>query len=372
MLALLAGTALAQEAAPPGHINGTEAGTTGNYWTPQRMMKARPRPMPQRNSSAVTPNAGMPRVAPQTGQSQEGQPGSPPTIADSEAADFSVRIHPALSAAAVDDMAPEDSEPQSPDANSKFGFPFTTSEVQPVGEQVAYPQRAAGQLFFTEQGAGDFVCSGSTIRPGIVIVAGHCVAAPKAGNTPPHYFTNFLFVPATNNGSAPYGKWAPSWVDTTGEWWNGNDTVPNAQDVGMFAMNEQGGRRIGDVIGWYGWRTNALAGQHITMLGYPCNLDNCSVMIRTDAGNSVNGGNNTYEYGSAASGGASGGPWLIDFGTAPKNTGPDNWTLGTETVVAVTSYGPAGTSGYLGASQFNSSMVAVLNSLCGVVKSACN
>lgn len=30
---------------------------------------------------------------------------------------------------------------------------------------------------------------------------------------------------------------------------------------------------IGDVLGWFGYKTNSLKGNHITSLGYPSNID---------------------------------------------------------------------------------------------------
>ena len=47
------------------------------------------------------------------------------------------------------------------------GFTGTTNKT--------YPFRAAGKLFFTENG-GSFVCSASLIGKGLVVTAAHCVA----------------------------------------------------------------------------------------------------------------------------------------------------------------------------------------------------
>src|SRR5579872_1571211 len=53
---------------------------------------------------------------------------------------------------------------------------------------------------------------------------------------------------------------------------------------------------------------------NVTMLGYPCNLDSCLKMEETGAQAFESGGNNTTIYGSAMRGGASGGPWIQDYG----------------------------------------------------------
>lgn len=372
---LLAGTALAQQAPPPLHIDGTTSGTAQSYWTPQKMMNAKPRPQPPRNSAAVSPSPNTPHVELGTtdGQDGSGQPGAPPTLTGHQLDGLAVRKLSAQSQAFWESMAAGNETEASPAANSKYGLPFTTSEVNDIsGEEKGYPFIAAGRLYFTEPGKGDYICSASAISRGIVVAAGHCIAAPASGSNPPHWFTNWMFVPAYDNGKAPLGTWYPSWVDVTGEWWNGDGSVPNPQDVGMLTMADQNGVRLGDVTGYFGWQTKALAGQHVTMLGYPCNLDACAHMIRTDAGNSISGGKNTYQYGSAGGGGYSGGPWLIDFGTNPTNTGVQAWALGTNRVVAVTSYGPSDDAGgFLGASELDDSFTSMLKAMCGTQADAC-
>ncbi|WP_428486827.1 trypsin-like serine peptidase [Rhodopila sp.] len=262
--------------------------------------------------------------------------------------------------------------PEAPEATSQFGLPFTTSQVQPGAALTTYPFSAAGKLFFSEP-SGDYVCSASVVRLRIVVTAGHCIASPANGTAPASFFSNWAFVPGYNNGSAPFGMWTPWAVGTTTEWYYGDGSVPNAQDIGMLIMNDQSYAQIGVWVGYLGYKTNSLAGNNVTMLGYPCNLDNCEIMERTDAGNGISGGNNTYEFGSAAGGGASGGPWVQDFGTPPTSTGAgsQNWALGANYLVAVTSYGPTGSQGYLGASELDSSFTDLLNILCTAAPGNC-
>src|SRR5580765_5664105 len=66
------------------------------------------------------------------------------------------------------------------------------------------PQPRLGKVFFHE-GAYDYVCSGTATSSGngdVVTTAGHCV-----NEGPGAFVTNFAFVPAYNNGAAPYGTW---------------------------------------------------------------------------------------------------------------------------------------------------------------------
>jgi hypothetical protein len=80
----------------------------------------------------------------------------------------------------------------------------------------------------------------------------------------------------------------------------------------------------------------------ITQLGYPVAFDGGDQMQRTDAvGFLYQAGNlkNTH-LGSAQSGGSSGGPWIVNFGTPPVNSGGDNRGFqATQSIVGVTSWG---------------------------------
>lgn len=205
------------------------------------------------------------------------------------------------------------------------------------------------------------------------MTAGHCVASPSTNSALRRFYTNFMFVPAYNNGSAPFSAWSANVVATTNEWWTGDGTVPNAQDVGMMVMNDQNGYRIGDLVGWFGYLTSALAQNELSMIGYPANLDSGEIMERNDSGASVTGSNNTVIYGTAFGEGASGGPWVQDFGVDPTSTGAGNpvWPLGKNYIVGVTSYGPTGTQGYEGASILDSSFVNLLNLVCEQASGNC-
>jgi V8-like Glu-specific endopeptidase len=252
-----------------------------------------------------------------------------------------------------------------PSATSSFGAFFTTSRVFPDATTLAYPYITAGKLFFTDpHTGGNFQCSASVLRQRLVVTAGHCVASPSTNPAARYFYSNFMFVPAYNGGSAPLGVWTPNFAGVTNDWYFSDGSVPNPQDVGMLIMNDQGGRKISFYTGFLGYRTLALATNNVTMLGYPCNLDSCLKMQGTYAQTFASGGNNTYTYGSAMRGGASGGPWIQDFGVNPVSNPPVS--LGLNFLVAVTSYGPVATTPmYLGASQLDSRFTNLLTVVCG-------
>jgi V8-like Glu-specific endopeptidase len=267
-------------------------------------------------------------------------------------------------------------------AGGVFGLPFTTSQVQPVAAQVTFPFATVGKLAFSDPGVRDHVCSAAVVRTNIVVTAGHCVAHASTDPSKRYFYTNWVFFPAYNNGNMPRGQWKVTFVGTTSEWFNGDGTQPNSQDVGMLEMQEIKilgvPSRIGEVVGSLGYHVQSLSGNSVTMLGYPANLDNGMVMERNDAGAAQGGGNNTVMYGSAMGQGSSGGPWVENFGIGPALTtdgGGDlnnpNWGLGSNLLVGVTSYAPVGLLGHQGASIFNDSFLKLLNVMCAHAAGNC-
>jgi V8-like Glu-specific endopeptidase len=262
-----------------------------------------------------------------------------------------------------------------PRATSSFGAFFSTTRVFPDGALMAYPYRTAGKLFFRDPRTNEnMVCTASVLRPRIVVTAGHCVSHPSTDAAQRYFYTSFLYVPSYNDGVAPFGSWTSSQQWVLNAWHLSDGSVPNAGDVAFMAMNDQmvNGqiRRIGDVTGWLGWRTQMLSKNHVTMLGYPCNLDSCNRMEQTNAGSFADGGSNTIIYGSAMRGGASGGPWIQDFGVAPA--GSEAGLLGNNYLIAVTSYGPTlEEPKYLGASNLDNNFTTVLNTACAAAVGNC-
>jgi V8-like Glu-specific endopeptidase len=213
---------------------------------------------------------------------------------------------------------------------------LVTDAVAALGGEKTYPYSIEGQLSFTEP-SGNFVCSATVQRIGVITTAGHCVSDGKG-----HFFTNWVFVPATRMGSAPFGKWVWSAVTTTSTWFNGGGGVPNAQDVAVIVLAKNAaGQRIGSLTGYAGFNTPDLyGGQHVTVIGYPCNLDSCAKDHRTDAQASA-ASTNTAIVGTDAAGGSSGGGWLINFGqyaTGQPVSGASDTNL--NSLVAVYSYLP--------------------------------
>jgi len=262
-----------------------------------------------------------------------------------------------------------------PESNSSYGYPYTETPVFPTSSEVKnFPYSASGHLFFTitKSGGidppGNYQCSASIVKARILVTAGHCLGSPIVNGKGFFYYSNWLFIPADINGSAPFGSWTWSYGIVASGWYNGTGAVPNTEDWAYLILNDNNGVKIGSKVGHLGWATNSLSGNNVTELGYPCNLDNCEYMQQTQAQVDASGGSNTYLTGSAGGGGASGGPWVLDFGVGDTCSGNGCPTglngLAGNYLVAVTSYAPNGTVGYLGASQFNSDFSNELTTLC--------
>ena len=263
------------------------------------------------------------------------------------------------------------SEDAGPTCGIVCQFPFTTNRVDAYFTTTTrfYPFRAAGKLFFNEPG-GSFVCSASLIAPGLVVTAGHCVANYGAAQ----FYSNWVFIPAYSNGTAPYGKWKAANVAVMTSYFNGTDNCTQygvicPDDVAVILLAPQNGAVPGTHTGWlgrgwdgYGFYNGAT---EITQLGYPCNLDSCVLMQRTDSYGFTDGSesNNTI-IGSEQEGGSSGGPWVANLGQPPN--GLQATDLLRNVVVGVTSWGFIDTTIMeQGASPFTSgNIVPLYNTFC--------
>jgi V8-like Glu-specific endopeptidase len=270
-----------------------------------------------------------------------------------------------------------------PEEFGTTNHPFSTAQADlfAVPTNTFYPYRASGKLF-VDIGTGTATCSASLIARGVVVTAAHCVAIFGQQQ----FFFNWLFVPGYRNGVAPFGGWTVSRVAVLTSYLNGTDpcAVPGlvcANDVAVLLLNASGGAYPGTATGWYGFGFDGFgftpgALTQITQIGYPGCLDNGDLMERNDSFGfrSSSLSNNTL-IGSLMCEGASGGPWLVNFGIRPVLTGT---TAGTapnpNSVVGVLSWGfvsPSPKQG--GASPFTSGNILLLfNAVCGLAPAACS
>jgi V8-like Glu-specific endopeptidase len=270
-------------------------------------------------------------------------------------------------------------------ASQDFGtnnHPFTTvrADLFTYATNRQYPYRAAGKLFF-KIGANSFICSASLIKPGVVVVAAHCVANYGASQ----FYSGWQFIPGYRNGTAPYAKWSVSSAIVLTAYYNGTDGCAQygvicPDDVALLVLNANRlGAYPGTTTGWFGYYYGGgfTSGGlfQITQLGYPAGLDNAAYMERNDSYGYTNSSlsNNTI-VGSNMDGGSSGGPWLENFGLPSVLTGETNGSFPQQNVVVgVTSWGYTNASSKeQGAAPFTSGNIgALVTSACTATPGAC-
>ncbi|CAN7499246.1 trypsin-like serine protease [Trinickia sp. LjRoot230] len=259
---------------------------------------------------------------------------------------------------------------------------FTTNRVDALGDntQFYYAFRPTGKLFFNI-GTATYVCSASLLKPGVVVTAAHCVA--NFGRQ--QFYSNWVFVPAYSNGSAPYGVWPTASAAVLSAYYTGSDPcavsgVVCQDDVAVLILNPQSGVYAGNRTGWYGYGWNGYgfngsAQALINQLGYPVALDSGALMERNDSqGYGAPSFSNNTIIGSLMTGGSSGGPWHVNLGVAPILAGTSFGNAAARnTVVGVTSWGYTDTTvKQQGASPFTSAnVVPLVNYACTASPAAC-
>ncbi|MFE9931732.1 trypsin-like serine peptidase [Streptomyces sp. NPDC005533] len=184
--------------------------------------------------------------------------------------------------------------------------------------------KTSGRVFFT-MGDRTASCSGDSVTSAngsTVITAGHCVKYQGA------WHTNWVFVPAYNNGSAPYGQWSATKTFATDQWAASEDMN---MDVGLAVVAPLNGQTLSQAVGAQGILFNGGYNKKMYSFGFPAAAPYDGTKLVYCSGNSSKDFLLTRDHGLACNmtGGSSGGPWFQDFNEA---TG-----LGTQ--VSVNSFG---------------------------------
>jgi len=200
-------------------------------------------------------------------------------------------------------------------ASVEKGKPSTTkgTKGKPTIAQSEDPVSHIGKVFFTLGGA-NYVCSGNAVSSkngSTVTTAGHCV-----NEGPGAYATNFVFVPAYENGAAPYGKWTAKALYAPKEWVANGDMT---YDTGFAVMNPLNGKTLTSVVGGSGVAFNQARGLTYTSYGYPAASPFNGETLWSCTGTATDDPNNP-QFGSQGipcdmTGGSSGGPWFIGIGS---------------------------------------------------------
>lgn len=168
----------------------------------------------------------------------------------------------------------------------------------------------AGRVFFTYQGR-QASCSGNAVTSGnksTIVTAGHCVKLDGA------FHTNWAFVPAYNNGNAPYGTWTARATMATPQWVASEDIN---YDVGAAVVNQLNGQSLTDVVGGQGVAFNQARGQNMYAFGWPAAAPYDGTKMIYCSGKVFNAFlSNGIGMTCDMTGGASGGPWFLSFSEA--------------------------------------------------------
>ncbi|MEU2289033.1 peptidase [Streptomyces sp. NPDC013178] len=166
----------------------------------------------------------------------------------------------------------------------------------------------SGRVFFSFQGR-TASCSGNAVtsqNASTVITAGHCVKYQGS------WHTNWVFVPAYNNGSAPYGQWAASKTLTTPQWEASEDIN---YDIGAAVVAPLNGQKLTSVTGAQGIQFNGGYNKPMYAFGFPAASPYDGTKLVFCSGNSSKDFlfSQDHSLGCNMTGGSSGGPWFTGF-----------------------------------------------------------
>lgn len=215
------------------------------------------------------------------------------------------------------DLEAAETEPLATSGGYNYPAPFTRFEV--FDDYRVYPYRCIGKLFF-KRGGSSYVCSAASIGGNAIWSAGHCLHT--GNNQSSGWSTNVVFVPAYKDGAAPYGQWPAKQLSVRNAWFKNGNPNGLCQDMGGAILYPQNNKKISQVVGWLGFAWNWSRYQHWCQFGYPAAspfngkrlIENAS-SYAYDHG-SLNCLPKPVGVGSDLTGGSSGGPWILKFGTS--------------------------------------------------------
>lgn len=270
--------------------------TAMRAWTKAEMLAAKPYPMPQAKTLA------------QPSISTTGATGPAGSVAAGGPANSLAQI-----------MGDEVVSEPNVSTLAAYGYPppFTRQDLRNITSPYnRAPFNKIGKLFFYQNG-GSYVCSASVIGNSYtshaIITAGHCIN-DGAG----HWSYNMVFVPAYNNGNAPYGQWTIIYSTERAftAWVSGGNL---ARDVAGAKLNKLGGYTITQKLGWMGFAWNYSRVNAWWQIGYPqASPFTGAWMIACQASYAYDSPFGTTPkpmgVGCDQTGGTSGGPWVLKIG----------------------------------------------------------
>lgn len=159
---------------------------------------------------------------------------------------------------------------EAPRARKRAGVPVNGSVfAERVPDSSAPEVRMHGRVFFTiakGPDADDYSCSGTAVNSPnrrVVWTAGHCAFELSGGG----YVSNWTFVPAYDDGAAPFGEWPARRLLVTGRYRNTQDL--RYDFAAAVVARSPAGSAIQDVVGARGIGFNQPRAQRYVAYGYP-------------------------------------------------------------------------------------------------------
>ncbi len=288
-----------------------QADAIERYWTPERMERAQPAPLPAPSDSEngltiesqeSTPILEPPGFAP-AWSPDSGEP--PPSPDDS----FQLNFEPDAFDIALMTFGVAPTDP----VNGPYG-PFQRWSMH--GKYVQWPRSVHGKLFYT-QGGVNYVCSATVIGPSTLATAGHCVAAGDGSTVS----TNYLFCPSysPSGPNATVGCWAGVTARVSVAWFSGRDFDYDYACIVTATTGTVRSAKIGSVTGTAGRIWNLPSSQPIVQFGYPSAAPFNGTVIQQVATTEwyerdvIPGGQVSKYVGSDLTPGSSGGGWFVSW-----------------------------------------------------------
>lgn len=169
--------------------------------------------------------------------------------------------------------------------------------------------RTVGKLFVRSP-YGDRMCTAAVMRAkrkNQVITAGHCVNGGQYGG----WYSDWLFVPQYDNGRAPRGTWVGKRAYAPGRWTHRSDF---RFDYAIVKLRKRHGRKIQRVVGGNGVRLGRNPWKRdVRVWGWPAQSPYSGEhAVMCQGRTSRYGGGADAKIKCPMTGGASGGPWLLE------------------------------------------------------------
>ena len=193
------------------------------------------------------------------------------------------------------------------------GPQVVTQPVAPLGGSAIAPTSAVatGKAFFIDPLDGrEHSCSAAVVSSSkgkLVSTAGHCVYSHDRFGFAIGWMRGWLFAPQYNNGPGPTGYWTTENLATRTAFITDN-SIPT--DIGMAITFS----RIMYTVGGNGLFVNLPTSQEVLAIGYPAEFKYAGNLRQLSCSGRSNLFNPGLDLpGCDFTGGASGGPWMVDY-----------------------------------------------------------